>query len=130
MGYQLTGEQKAGYLHIRVSGENSPETVRRYLEEVFLSCLRRQCSIVLIEEDLRGPGLGVLEIHQIVTEGSKRTWPTVRRIAYVDTNKEHSQSDMHFAETVAVNLGVNIKLFPTVNEAEAWLRDAAVPSDT
>ena len=51
-------------------------------------------------------------------------------VAYVDTNKEHSQSDMHFAETVAVNLGVNIKLFPTVNEAEAWLRDAAVPSDT
>jgi hypothetical protein len=31
MAYRLTVEQKAGYLHIRVTGENSPETVRRYL---------------------------------------------------------------------------------------------------
>jgi len=48
----------------------------------------------------------------------------------VDTNKKHSQSDMHFAETVAVNLGVNIRLFPIVNEAEGWLRNAAAPTDT
>jgi hypothetical protein len=130
MAYQLTVEQKAGYLHIRVTGENSPETVRRYLEEVFYTCLQANCPIVLIEEDLRGPGLGVIDIHQIVTEGSKRTWPTVRRIAYVDVNKEHSQSDMHFAETLAVNLGVNVKLFPTVNEAEEWLLDAAPPTVT
>jgi hypothetical protein len=130
MAYQLTVEQKKGYLHIKVSGENSPETVRRYLEEIFSACLRTNCPIVLIEENLQGPGLGVLDIHQIVTEGSKRTWPTVRRIAYVDTNKEHSQPDMHFAETVAVNLGVNVKLFPTVKEAEEWLRDAVAPADT
>jgi hypothetical protein len=128
MAYQLTVEQKAGYLHVRVSGENSPETVRRYLEEVFSTCLRRQCSAVLIEEDLQGPGLGVFDIHEIVTEGSKRTWPTVRRIAYVDTNREHSQRDMHFAETVAVNLGVNVKFFPTVKEAEVWLRNAVAPT--
>jgi hypothetical protein len=48
----------------------------------------------------------------------------------VDVNNEHSQSDMHFAETVAVNLGVNIKIFPTVSEAEEWLRDAAATTDT
>lgn len=53
----------------------------------------------------------------------------IRRIAYVDTNKEHSQSDMHFAEIVAVNLGVNVKLFPTVKEAEECLREAAASTD-
>jgi hypothetical protein len=130
MAYELTVQERAGYLHIRVTGENSPETVRGYLQDVFSTCLQRNCPIVLIEEDLRGPGLSVLNIHQIVSEGSKRTWPTVRRIAYVDVNKEHSQSDMYFAETVAVNLGVNIKIFPTLNEAEEWLRDAAAKTDT
>jgi hypothetical protein len=125
VAYQLTVEQKEGYLHIRVSGENSPETVRAYLQEVLSVCLQKNCPIVLIEENLWGPGLGVFDIHQIASEGSKRTWPTVRRIAYVDTNKEHSQSNMQFAETVAVNLGVNVKVFPTVKEAEEWLRDAA-----
>ena len=130
MAYQLTVEQKTGYLHIRVSGENSPEIVRSYLQEVFSVCRQRNCSVVLIEEDLRGPGLGVLDIHQIASEGSKRTWPTVRRIAYVDTNKEHSQPNMQFAETVAVNLGLNVRVFPTVKEAEEWLRGEVAPTDT
>jgi len=130
MAYQLAVEQKVGYLHITVSGENNPETVRGYLQEILSACLQRNCPIVLIEEDLRGPGLGVLDIHQIASEGSKRTWPTVRQIAYVDTNKEHSQSNMQFAETGAVNLGVNVKVFPTVKEAEEWLRAAVAPTDT
>lgn len=130
MAYQLTVEQKTGYLHIRVSGENSPETVRSYLQEVLSVCLQRNCPIVLIEEHLRGPGLGVLDIHQIASEGSKRTWPTVRQIAYVDTNKEHSLANMQFAETVAVNLGVNVKVFPTAKEAEEWLRATVAPTAT
>ena len=130
MAYQLTVEQKTGYLHNRVSGQNSPETVRSYLQEVFSVCRQRNCPVVLIEEDLRGSGLGILDIHQVASEGSKRTWPTVRRIAYVDTNKEHSLPNMQFAETVAVNLGVNVKLFQTVSEAEDWLRNATTPTDT
>jgi hypothetical protein len=36
---------------------------------------------------------------------------------------------MYFAESVAANLGVIVKLFPTVSEAEAWLRDEAVLTD-
>jgi hypothetical protein len=30
---------------------------------------------------------------------------------------------MEFAEDVAVNRGLNMRLFPTVAEAEHWLRD-------
>jgi len=115
---------------IGVTGENSPETVRRYLEDAFYTCLQRNCSIVLIEENLSDAGSGVPDVPQIVTEGSKRTWPTVRRIAYVDANKAHSQLDRTFAQTVPVNLGINVKLFQTVKEAEEWLRDAAAPTDT
>lgn len=40
-------------------------------------------------------------------------------IAFVDLN---AQGDlMQFAETVAVNRGLPVNVFPTVAEAEAWL---------
>jgi hypothetical protein len=105
-------------------GENSPETVHSYLEDVYVTCVQRNCSSILIEENLQGPGLGLLDIYKIASEGSGRALSAVRRIAYVDVNKEHSPWNMRFAETVAVNRGVNVRLFETVNEAEEWLRDA------
>ena len=44
------------------------------------------------------------------------------RIAYVDVNPEHPTAHMQFAETVAVNRGMNIRMFATVAEAEEWVR--------
>lgn len=129
MGHELTVQEETGYLHIGVSGENSPETVRGYHADVYAACAQQNVSRVLIEENLYGPGLSVLDIYLIVSEGSSRTWPHVRRIAYVDANKEHSSSNMHFAETVAVNRGVNIKVFSSVQEGEKWLRTIPTISD-
>jgi hypothetical protein len=129
MSYELTVQQKVGYLHIKVMGDNSPQTVRGYLADAYVACVQRHCSSLLIEEELRGPGLSVLDIYQIVSEGSQRTWPHVRRIAYVDVNKEHSSANLHFAETVATNRRVNVRLFSTVEEAEEWLRAATTMTE-
>ena len=49
----------------------------------------------------------------------------ISQIAYVDTNPEHDASLMSFAETVALNRGIGMRLFATVAEAETWL--AAAP---
>jgi hypothetical protein len=46
----------------------------------------------------------------------------VRRVAYVDLNPEHSAANMEFAKTVAGNRGLDVRVFATVAEAEAWLR--------
>lgn len=55
MSYTFMVEQKRGYFHVRVSGENTPESVARYLAEVHDTCARLNCPNVLIEENLRGP---------------------------------------------------------------------------
>jgi hypothetical protein len=47
--------------------------------------------------------------------------PVVQDIAYVDTNSEHERSRMQFAEDVAINRGINIKICSTVSEAEHFL---------
>src|SRR6185295_19039621 len=105
MSYQLAIELKPGYVHARVTGENSRETVQGYMKDVRLACQRLRCRIVLIEEHLRGPSLGVLDFFSMVAEGSKDTGTALGCIAYVDANPEHDTSKMRFAETVAVNRG-------------------------
>lgn len=45
----------------------------------------------------------------------------MQRIAYVDVNEDHNSALMKFAETVAVNRGINIRLFENVHDAERWL---------
>ena len=119
--YQLTIDKNPEYWHFRVTGPNTADVVRSYLADIYYACAQGDCSSILVEEDLTGRGLGLLDIFEVVTEGSERTWPYIRRIAYVDTNPEHSPPDMKFAETVAVNRGVNIHTFATVPEAVAWL---------
>jgi hypothetical protein len=43
----------------------------------------------------------------------------LEKIAYVDGSRDLSQA--YFAETVAMNRGVNVRLFPDVAAAASWL---------
>jgi SRSO17 transposase len=125
MSYRLEIHEKTGYLHFQVKGENSPQTVRRYLKEIVQVCIERKCSTVLIEEHLEGAGLEITDIFQIASEGSAQANPVVGRIAYVDTNRTHSMSNVKFAETVAVNRGTYVRIFDSIRNAEEWLKDPA-----
>ena len=113
------------YLHLSVTGDNTPENVRRSLRDVIAACTRHGCTRVLLEEHFAGPSLGTVEIFEIVSEASRNAWPTVAQIAYVDTNPKHDPTMLGFAETVAVNRGVQTRLFATIAEAEAWLTESA-----
>jgi hypothetical protein len=122
MDYQLTVKQEAGYLHAIVTGTNDATTVARYLEELRRECLARQCFRLLIEERLEGPRLGTFPVYKVVTEGSERAHGLLRSIAYVDV---HAQGPlMQFAETVAVNRGMPLAIFPSVEQARQWLLQA------
>ena len=121
MTYQLAITEQPGYVHFVVTGENSRDTLTRYMEEVNRECTRRQCFRVLIEERLEGPRLGTLEVFEMVVAGSERFLLTLKAMAYVDVNARRPEM-MHFAENVAVNRGFPVKVFNTVAAAEHWLR--------
>jgi hypothetical protein len=119
MSYELTIEQKPAYLHVIVTGQNSGQTVSRYMEEVVKECATRGIFRVLIEERLSGPRLGTIEVFGMVSKGSARFQRTLQAMAYVDVN---AQGDvMRFAEDVAVNRGFPVKVFPSVAAAEEGL---------
>jgi hypothetical protein len=126
MGYKMLIIEKNGYLHFKISGRNSPETVMHYMTEIFNECLKRNCSSILIEENLMGPSVSMADVFKIVSQGSKQTWPHVKQIAYVDMNTEHSSTLMKFAETAAVNRGVNVRVFSDLSRAEKWISEFGV----
>ncbi len=119
MTYKLTIDQKPTYLHMIVTGRNSRENVVQYMEDVIRECTARNCGRVLIEERLEGTRLRTLDVYDIVSQGAKRFVGMLEAMAYVDVNAKGSL--MHFAEDVAANRGIPVKVFSTVDEAENWL---------
>jgi hypothetical protein len=123
MAYQLAITQEPQYLHAVVTGTNGADTVARYLDELRRECIARRCYRVLIEERLEGPRLGTFPVYKVASEGSERARGVLRAIAYVDVHADGNLMD--FAETVAVNRGLPISVFPTVAKAREWLLRSA-----
>jgi hypothetical protein len=121
MSYHLTIERNPGFLHVIATGDNTPEDVAAYLDEVRRECVANGCSKVLIEERLDGPRLRTVDVFEIATHGSRHAAGALHAIAYVDVNAEGDL--MQFAETVAVNRTLPVRVFPTVDAAGQWLRE-------
>jgi hypothetical protein len=121
MSYEASVEKKDRYLHVRVTGENTPENVRAYLRDIYRACSDSGVSAVLVEENLRGQALDPVDVYRIIAESSAQTAPIIQKIGYVDLNSEHSVANISLGEAVARDHGVNVRAFPTVAAAEQWL---------
>ena len=119
VSYQLTIEERPTYIYARADGELTPANALRFLEEAYAACLRSGRRDLLLDMQLHGPDLNTTNVYEVisqrVTDGSK-----LRKIAYVPFQRG-DRSMAHFAETVAVNRGVNVRLFESVAAAERWL---------
>ena len=124
MSYVLTIEERLSYLHAKVSGPRTAQNARRFLEDVHEAWVQRNHSAVLLEMNLAGPSLSILSVFNIISERAPHALG-LKRIAYVDGGSEGDPEMPRFAETVARNRGVNVRLFRTLDNAEDWLRDSA-----
>ena len=120
MSYHLTIEERPTYLHAKVTGDHNARNALRFLEEVYEACVKSNCSAVLLEMNLSGPSLGSANIFGVISQRTPFALK-LRRIAYVDASSERSPEQMKFAETVAVNRGVNVRLFRNLADAERWI---------
>lgn len=125
MSYAFSVDAKPSYLHVRVTGDNTSENVRRYLLDVLGAGKTHACSRILIEENLTGPSLDTMEVFSLAAQGSIEAAPTITAIAYVDTNPGHDRQLLRFAESVALNRGLLVKMFATVALAAEWLESSA-----
>jgi hypothetical protein len=119
--YSLTFDDHGSYLHAKVNGTNGRESVLGYTQEIFEACVARKRTAVLIEENLAGPSIPISVVFQLVDARVAQALQALKKIAYIDVNPEHDLTRMEFAEDRAVNMGVNMRLFATVDAARAWL---------
>jgi hypothetical protein len=120
--YHLTIEEHPTYLHATVAGTHSPENALRFLKEAHEACVKSGKTAVLLEMNLVGPSLDATSIFRVISERSGEA-VKLRKIAYVDASSRDPEK-MRFAETVAVNRGVNVRLFQDLAEAKEWMAGA------
>lgn len=123
MAYNMRVIPEGDYLHAFVTGDNTPVDVLGYLGEIRKTCEEQGRCKVLIEENLAGPPFGDVEVYDVVSTSCVDAAPTVRSIAFVDTNPDHHFATMEFAETVAVNRGIRVRVFRDVPSAAEWIRE-------
>ena len=119
MTYKVTYQQRQGYLHATITGENSVDAVAGYLNDILEECKQRECYCALIDEQLEGPRLGVDAVFSLASEGAMNAIGIFHAIAFVDEKMGHMAE---FAENIAVNRGMPVRAFPTIGHAEEWLK--------
>ena len=118
--YLLSVEEHPEYLHARVSGARTPGNASRFLKDSYEACMRAGKGALLLEMRLEGPALDPSAIFGVIAGGAAEG-QKLRRIAYVDPFASDRPGPA-FATTVAVNRGVNVRLFADLAPAEIWLR--------
>ena len=119
--YKLEIEPRGDYLYAYYEAEkDSVELSNELWGKISSQMTSSNLSKLLVVENIKiNPG-SVLEVYNIVNAVIKLDFRG-KTIAFVDLIEEHYSSNK-FGETLAVNLGVNGKLFKTIEEAEEWLK--------
>lgn len=128
--YQLKIERYRTYLHATVAGDNTPETVLRYMMELRAECVRVQVFNVLIVVDLEGPGIGMLEVYKVIAATVDSAVGLGMHVGYVDLNPLHTEANMLLAENVAMTRGIPVRTFRDVERAREWLLEQTTRSDS
>ena len=119
--YHLSIQAHRTYLHATVGGDNTPDTVLRYMMEIRAECVRTGVRNVLIVVNLDGPGISMLEVYKVIAASTDSAAGLGIRVAYVDLNPLHSQANMLLAENVAMTRGIPVRTFRDIEPAREWL---------
>lgn len=117
--YRLTIEKHPTYLRAKGEGPRTAENVLRYFRETHDACVSTGILDVLMEMSFTGAGFDFSTIFAVISERAPHGLK-LGRIAYVESSPEQAPR-AEFAETMAVNRGVRVKLFPDLDAARKWL---------
>jgi hypothetical protein len=117
--YYLKIVERESYLFATVSGEERLEAALAYWQEILETCKRLNYNKIIIEENLQGTA-SMVDYYKFGKALSTMTQGLGLKIAFIDRNADHEQKNI-FAETVAINRGLNAKLCTRIEEAENWL---------
>lgn len=123
--YILSFEDRTDHLFARVTARfDSLGLALAYWSEIARECRRRGYDQVLVVRNVR---VSASRADTFQIAGALRDLGYGRmRVAYVDQSPD-GHASAAFGESIALQRGVEAQSFPSVERAQAWLRDAARP---
>jgi hypothetical protein len=121
MSYQFTVEQRQTYAHTKVVGKRTRENTLRFLRDSCVACVSGGRNAVLLEMHFSGPSLTTASAFEVISSQVSDA-VKLRKIAYVEGSVDDAAMPA-FAVNVAVNRGVNVRLFRDVASAANWLAE-------
>ena len=116
--FQIRFDIRSDHLRAFVTGpRDSMEVSRSFWNEIAEECLSRGLLKVLVEEDFPN-AISEVELYELITQAEDALRQL--RIAFVDRRADHAESN-RFAETVARNRGLVVKIFEDTEAAAHWL---------
>lgn len=122
---ELIVQEHPGYVHVIARGPRTEANTIRALEEVAAASRRFGRQEVLLEMALVGPSLDMTSILRVISERSS-AGVRLRKLAYFESTPD-KPGRAGFAETVAINRGVNVRLFSEREAAIRWLLEPTRP---
>ena len=121
MPYTINYNDTKNCIMVKVEGELNLELLQKIASDVSRLVEKKGCRYIL--KDLRQASTthNVLNIYQMPGAAKEAgLFPACKRALVVGQRA----SDFHFLETVFRNQGHLVKMFTTIEEAEAWLLEA------
>jgi len=111
-------DDKGTYLLVEFFGEFGVEAGKRCVDRMVEACVTHKRSKVLLDCRRMTGNMPVLDRFQVAEYGATRGRQFMR-LALL--NRENVLLPDNFVENVAVNRGMDMKIFTDYNEAERWL---------
>ncbi len=117
--YQLRFKRRPEYFYAHLTAEeDSLELSVAYWKEVAQECKKIKCRKLLVEEDIPKNAISLFDMYEFV---NKVVFELLNiNIAFVDIYIDQMEANK-FAELVATNRGVSVKVFNNFADAEKWL---------
>jgi len=120
MGHSHTIKYDGKLLKVKASGKDyTAEDVLAYGKAIIEASITYSCTAALLDEYDVEYALGTIDLYESAVFISEMA-PKIGRVAVVCKPQNHHDAD--FWGTVAVNRGLTVRVFKSLNEAEAWLQ--------
>jgi hypothetical protein len=123
MSYELTTTKEGNLLHVKALGTRTFENVVSIIKDILQTCAEQGTHKVLVDVRALEGRLSIADAFEIPTSifPQMRDRTILQKGAIVDLKE--FEKGYKFFENVAVNRGFNIRIFPDIDEAIAWLKN-------
>ena len=126
MNYELKMIEKVGFAAAVLGGVRTPDTLLAAAAQATAFCDERNISRVLIDLRSMSGGLDTLETYDVAGRELPRQEAVRRVLKSAILDRPENIERIRFFETVAVNRGLNVRVFADEETAVEWLLTDAI----